>query len=52
MVADRTIFKGHIFDQFVLLAVTYDGNNNEIVLSYKVVTSGTEDNCVRFKHAD
>ena len=31
VVADGTFLKGHIFDQVVLLAVTYDGNNNQIL---------------------
>ena len=52
MVVGRTILKCHIIDQVVLLAVSYDGNNNQIVSSYQVVTSGADDNCVWFKHAD
>ena len=46
MVVEGTFLKGHIFDQVVLLAVTYDGNNNQVLLSYAVVTSETEDNWV------
>ena len=43
MVVDRTFLKGHIFDQVVLLAVTYDSNNNQILLLYATVTLETED---------
>jgi hypothetical protein len=50
MVVDRTFLKCHIFDQVVLLAVTYDGNNNQILLLYAIVTSETEDNWVWFRH--
>ena len=46
LVVDGAFLKGHIFDQVVLLAVTYDGNNNQILLSYALVTSETEDNWV------
>ena len=46
MVVDGTFLKGQIFDQGVLLAVTYDGNKNQVLLSYAVVTSETEDNWV------
>lgn len=42
--------EGHIFDQVVLLAVMYDSNNNQIILSYVVVTSETEGNWVWFRH--
>ena len=28
MVVDSTFLKGHIFDQVVLLPITYDSNNN------------------------
>ena len=49
MVVDGTFLKGHIFDQVVLLAVTYDGNNNQILLPYANVTSETEDNWVWFR---
>jgi hypothetical protein len=49
MVVDRTFLKGHIFDQVVLFAVTYDGNNNQILLPYAIVTSETEDNRVWFR---
>ena len=41
--------EGHIFDQVVLLAVMYDSNNNQIILSYVVVTSETEGNWVWFR---
>ena len=37
MVVDRTFLKGDIFDQVVLLAVTYDSNNNQILMSYAIV---------------
>ena len=50
MIVDGTFLKGHIFDQVVLLAVTYDSNNNQYLLSYAVVTSETEDNWVWFSH--
>ena len=43
MVVDGTFLKGHIFDQVVLLAVTYDSNNNQILLFYAIVTFETED---------
>ena len=33
----------------VLLAVTYDGNNNQILLLYAIVTSETEGNWVWFR---
>ena len=49
IVVDRTFFKGHIFDQVFLLAVTYDGNNTQILLSYAIVTSETEGNWVWFR---
>ena len=49
MVVDGTFLKGHIFDQVVLLAVTYDGNNNQILLLYAIVTSETKDNWVWFR---
>ena len=48
MVVDRTFLKGHIFVQIFLLAVTYDSNNNQILLSYATVTSKTEDNWMWF----
>ena len=41
--------KGHIFDQVVLHAVTND-SSNQILLSYTVVISETEDNWVWFTH--
>ena len=31
MVVDRSIMKGHTFNQAVLFAVTYDNNNNLII---------------------
>ena len=43
IVLDETFLKGHIIDQVVLLAVTYDSNNNQILLSYAIVTNETED---------
>ena len=46
MVVDRTFWEGHIFDQVVQSTVTYDGNNNQILLSCAVVTSETEGNWV------
>ena len=49
MVVDRTFLKGHIIDQVVLLAVTYDSNNNQILLLYATVTSETEDTWVWFR---
>jgi hypothetical protein len=49
MVVDRTFLKGHIFDQVVLLAVTYDSNNNQILLLYATVTSETGDYWVWFR---
>jgi MULE transposase domain len=49
VVVDRTFLKGHIFDQVVLLAVTYDSNNNQILLLYVMVTSETEDTWVWFR---
>ena len=50
MVVDRTFLKGHIFDQVVLLAVTCDSNNNQILLLYTTVTSEIEDTWVWFRH--
>ena len=41
VVVDGTFLKVHIFDQVVLLAVTYDFNNNQILLSYAMKTSET-----------
>ena len=38
--------KGHIFDLVVFLAVTYDSNNNQYLLSYAVETFESEDNWV------
>jgi hypothetical protein len=43
-------FKGNIFDQVVLLAVSYDKNNNQILFSFVVVTSETEDNWMWLRH--
>jgi hypothetical protein len=42
-VVERTFLKGHIFDQVVLLAFTYEINNNQILLSPVIVVSATED---------
>jgi hypothetical protein len=46
LIVDWTSLKGHISDQVDLLAVTYDRNNNQILLSYAIVTSDAEDNSV------
>jgi hypothetical protein len=45
----RTFLKGQIFDQVVLHAVTND-SNNQILLSYAVVTSEIEDKWVWLTH--
>jgi hypothetical protein len=37
-----------VFDQVVLLSVIYDVNNKQILLSYAIVISETEDNWVWF----
>ena len=42
--------KGHIIDQVVLHAAIYDSNNNQIMLSYAIVTCETEDTWVWFGH--
>ena len=42
----QDLFEGLIFDQVVLLAVTCDSNNNQILLLYAIVTSETEGNWV------
>lgn len=49
MVADGTFLRGHIFDQVILTAITYDGNNIQVILSYAVVTFKTDDNWVWFR---
>ena len=43
MLVEGTFLKGYTFDQVVLLAVTCERNNNQIVLSYAIVTSETDD---------
>jgi hypothetical protein len=43
-------FNGHIIDQVVLLAVTCDNNNNQILFSYAIVTCETEGTWVWFEH--
>ena len=50
MVVDGIFLKGHIIDQVVLLAATYESNNNQILLSYAIVTNETEDTWVQFRH--
>ena len=50
MVADGSFLKGHIFDQVVLLAITYENNKNQILFSFVVVTSETEDNWMWLRH--
>ena len=50
IVIGRTFLKGNIFDQVVLLAITYDSNNDQILLTYAIVTSETKDNWVWFRH--
>jgi hypothetical protein len=49
IVVDGTFMKAHIFDQTVLLAVAFDGNNKHIILAYAIVTSETEANWVWFQ---
>ena len=49
MVIDGTFLKGHIFDQVVLLAVTYNSNNNQIIVSCAIVTSETDGNWVWYR---
>jgi hypothetical protein len=49
MVADGTLLKGHIFDQVILTSVTYDGNKNQIILSYAVVAFKTDGNWEWFR---
>ena len=46
MEVDSTFLKGHIFDPFIQLVANYDSNNNQILLSYAIVTFETEDNWV------
>ena len=50
MLADRTFLKCHIFDQVVPLAVNYDSNKNQILLSYTIETLETDNNWVRCRH--
>jgi hypothetical protein len=45
----QDFLNGHIFDQAVLHAVTYDGSNNLILLTYAVVISETKNNWVWFR---
>ena len=46
---EQDFLNGHIFDQAVLHAVTYDSNNNLILLTNAVVTSETKDYWVWFR---
>ena len=46
MVVEKTFLNYHNFDQADLLAVTCDSNNYQIILSYAIITSKTEDNWV------
>jgi hypothetical protein len=46
----KDFFKCHIFDQVVPLAVIYDSNNNQILLSDAIETSETYNNWVQFRH--
>ena len=48
LVEDGLFFKGPIFDQGVLLTVTYDCINNQVLLSSAFVTFKTEDHWVWF----
>ena len=50
MVEDSIFLTGHIIDQVVLVTITYDRNNNQILLSYATVTCETEDTWVWFGH--
>jgi hypothetical protein len=50
IVIEETFLEGHIIDQVVLLADTYDSNNNQILLSYAIMTSETEDTWVWLRH--
>ena len=50
MVVDRSLLRGHIFDQVVVIVVAYDDSNMQIVLSYATMTSKTESNCVWSSH--
>jgi hypothetical protein len=50
MDVDSTFLKGHIFDPVVQLVANNDSNNNQILLSYAIVTFETEDNWVWFRH--
>ena len=50
MVVDGTFLKSHTFDQGVLLAVTSDSDNTQILLSSAVVTSDIEDIWVWLRH--
>ena len=49
MVVESSFLKEHTFDQAVLLAVTYDRNNNQTLLSYAIVTSDAENKWVWFR---
>jgi hypothetical protein len=50
MVVARTFLKVHIFVKVFLLNVIYEGNNNQILISYAVVTFDIVDKWVRFRH--
>ena len=42
IVVDGTFLNGHVLNQTVLLAVTFDGNNKHIILAYAIVTFETD----------
>jgi hypothetical protein len=46
---DETFLRGHIFHQVVLYAATYGSKNNQILVSYAVVTSKTKGYWVWFR---
>ena len=50
MVEESSFLKDHTFHQAVLLAVTYDRNKNQILLSFAIVVFYTEDNWLWLKH--
>ena len=47
---DSTFLKGHIFNPVIQLVANYDSNNNQILLSYAIVTFESEDNWVWFRY--